>query len=818
MLEILYFIFIYPLFNIIQIIFFRIYDNCHYQLGISIILFVLLLNIFLAKLHSWASKKSSAFLAKKEFIDKKIKEFKRVFRGMELFAYTRILYKQYHYHPIFTIFSAGSILIQIPFFICFVLILKSGDIGLLNTFLWIENLFWPDFWLLNLMFALLILNAFLSLNIMRTRILAIILAIIFYALLFKAPSAIVLYWVVNILLLLFLNIKNRFKFAFGERWRGYLDSIFIKDSNKNLIFAIINICFLICIFTPLELYAKDINLAQNRVALISALIGYCFIFSLIFIYISNLFRLKYIYGICCFIICSILALGLIYSFILKGDYGAMDYFILQTPDFSSVGRFSFFTAIIFSLIIGYIFYKKIAVLKILFAVLMLVNAINIYKIYSFEVKKAADSSEFPLQNELLNYSTKENIVVFVLDMFSGSHTPYILEQFSQLKNNLDGFILFPNTLSTTNSTIHSIASVIGGEFYSAYNMNKRRDDLEAQIAQSFTTMGDFFSAQGFDVSMFIQAPISIKDSIKNNAKSDFFIEEEADFVPSFVRHSGVLENKNSDSVIVNFISFGLFRFVPEQLKKGIYNNGKYLSDKNRFWRTNNSVGIRHSSSFYAFSHFNIVKNDKPTFKFLHSLMTHAPYNIYFDGKTCDFSKKFSAWNDTLKNAVMNGDSNDKAAFYQHYDTEACALFYLSNFISWLKENNIYDNTKIIVVSDHGGNDGIKIKAHRADSLLFFKDFNARGNLKIDTRLMANYDAASLFCANFNCPNIPKNILQHYPTNRTLIHLIPKSWMIEKHEKNRWLIKDAYTIQNDIFEPKNWIRAEEFINYYGQIED
>lgn len=71
--------------------------------------------------------------------------------------------------------------------------------------------------------------------------------------------------------------------------------------------------------------------------------------------------------------------------------------------------------------------------------------------------------------------------------------------------------------------------------------------------------------------------------------------------------------------------------------------------------------------------------------------------------------------------------------------------------------------------------------------------------------MANYDVASIFCANLSngCKNVPKNILKHYPQNRTLIHTIPHSWMIEEHKVNHWILNKIYQVKDNIYDPKNW---------------
>lgn len=94
---------------------------------------------------------------------------------------------------------------------------------------------------------------------------------------------------------------------------------------------------------------------------------------------------------------------------------------------------------------------------------------------------------------------------------------------------------------------------------------------------------------------------------------------------------------------------------------------------------------------------------------------------------------------------------------------------------------------------------------RPDTLLLFKDFNARGALRIDSNLMVNYDIVSVFCANLpqGCPNVPQNILQNYPINRRVISTIPTSWEISKHKANEWILNHIYRINGNIYESTSW---------------
>ena len=422
--------------------------------------------------------------------------------------------------------------------------------------------------------------------------------------------------------------------------------------------------------------------------------------------------------------------------------------------------------------------------------------------YDSSTKNSKSPPHLPYADSpLFSYSKNDkNIVVIVLDMFSGSHTPYILEQFPQFMKQLDGFTLFPNALSTTNATAHSITTLIGGEYYAIYNMNKRKNNLAQEIRQGYENTGIAFANSGFSVSYMSDMYSNLIDNPKIHLVSDYKI-----FEPYFYeRHNlkNAIESYREQTrhyESLDLISFGLFRFAPKyRAREKIYNNGDWLYDK----MPNLLAHIAHASNTYAPTHIIRIDSNKPTFKFFHTSMTHFPFAVYFNGKECEFGGKKSAWNDYPHEEKIT----DKQ-FFQHYDSEACAMQYLTEYINLLKNVGIYDNTQIFVVSDHGGDVsfGTPKFAYRPDVLFLFKDFGTRGNLKIDNRLMANYDIASIFCANLKggCPNVAPNILQNYPNNREIIYMIPYHWILEKHKLNEWLINKAYKVKDNIYDEKNW---------------
>ncbi|MGX3012059.1 sulfatase-like hydrolase/transferase [Helicobacter sp. 23-1044] len=400
----------------------------------------------------------------------------------------------------------------------------------------------------------------------------------------------------------------------------------------------------------------------------------------------------------------------------------------------------------------------------------------------------------------------------MLDMFSGSHTPYILERFPHFKIALDGFTLFPNSISGANATIYAMPSIIGGEHYTIYNMNARGENHALAEAQAYKDIGLAFANALYEPS-FLMYGIAKRDLLIAESKL-FWFDNYEPFRQYFLSKHPHLERLLDDAKhydLVKMLSFGVFKFAPKIFRKNIYNDGLWLQQQGKIDK--NSV-ITHIAPFYANTHIVNANANKATFKFIHSNMTHAPFGIYFNGTECEYLQNNTIWENT--NPHIHSMKKGRYS-YQHFDTEICALQYLTYYIEILKKLNIYDNTQIFIVSDHAGDDSFNMprlvpRAIGADTLFLFKDFNAKGALKIDNRLVANYDIASIFCANLpnGCPKVSKNILQHYPKNRKIIHARPGD-DFNIHKPNLWFIQRAYKVSKSIYGAENWADVSDLEN-------
>ena len=94
-----------------------------------------------------------------------------------------------------------------------------------------------------------------------------------------------------------------------------------------------------------------------------------------------------------------------------------------------------------------------------------------------------------------------------------------------------------------------------------------------------------------------------------------------------------------------------------------------------------------------------------------------------------------------------------------------SLKLVGKYLEFLKKNNLYDNTRIILVADHGSpveHDGFKFAVFNLHNpLLLVKDFNQTGSLVTDSSVVSNADVPLL--ATKDVIKKPKNVY----TNKTL---------------------------------------------------
>ena len=150
---------------------------------------------------------------------------------------------------------------------------------------------------------------------------------------------------------------------------------------------------------------------------------------------------------------------------------------------------------------------------------------------------------------------------------------------------------------------------------------------------------------------------------------------------------------------------------------------------------------------------------------------------------------------------------ETAQQYVHYQCNMAAMIQLGAWFDSLREQGVYDNTKIILVSDHGHGmgqvpeliqeDGMDAEAFYA--LLMVKDFGATDFTASDTFMTVAdvpiQDPTNPFTGN------PINSEDKTAHDQYLFRSF--DWDIYVNNGNTFLPGDWYTVHDDIWDRDNW---------------
>lgn len=338
--------------------------------------------------------------------------------------------------------------------------------------------------------------------------------------------------------------------------------------------------------------------------------------------------------------------------------------------------------------------------------------------------------------------TGRNVFVIMLDKAVNLYFPIVLEEKPELKAAYDGFTWYPNTLSYAKKTIIAAPPLFGGYEYTPTAMNERKDmKMVDKHNESLLVMPTFFKNNGFrtlvtdmpfvnyqwisDNAFFRNRGIDAKNVIGNY--SGRYIQEEVPHMKGFSVQS-LLER--------NFLFFSILTSVPVPLKTAVYNEGRYW---NSSLLSLNTTTLDNYAALHYLSGITQFTETGDTFTILVNNLTHEhgllEHPDYVWGPDIDKSKD-----------VILGESK----YYDYYHVNAAAVRLLAKWFDTLRKEGVYDNTRIIVVSDHGtsanfpgSSDFYENTVADHNPLLLVKDFGAKGPLRADEAFMTNADVPGL---------------------------------------------------------------------------
>ena len=276
------------------------------------------------------------------------------------------------------------------------------------------------------------------------------------------------------------------------------------------------------------------------------------------------------------------------------------------------------------------------------------------------------------------YSKNRNFVIFMLDAIDSETAEQVYNENEEFKDVMKDFTYFPDTVSGYAFTRDNVPLVLAG----VWSENK-------------TDFATFYN-DAMDNSELLK----LLDNEKFEAN---IYEDEFGYYREGSRKIKNLEYNNKvDKVkfIKNEIRYDMFKYLPFYLKKESKIEYLNFKDTRKEDEKVENIFVWTDKIFCNEYLKQAVKlSGDNQFKFIHVEGAHHPFNL-----------------DKDLNDVENGTYEEKIA---------ASFTTIKKYIEYLKENNIYDNTAIIIMADHGfwweTDDESLLKRH--NPIFYVKGFN-----------------------------------------------------------------------------------------------
>ena len=440
-------------------------------------------------------------------------------------------------------------------------------------------------------------------------------------------------------------------------------------------------------------------------------------------------------------------------------------------------------AVIAGAVLLYFIYSKFS--KITKAVLVVgilsvfsIGVLNIptillpYNWYSGTVGNTSEEASIPLSKD------GKNVIVIMLDRSIGTHVPYIFNEKPELLEKYDGFTYYENTISYSSSTITASPALFGGYDYTPEKINARVDDsLASKQNEALKVMPILFGSNGYKVTIcdpplagYKDIPdLSVFDGLPNTScyitDGRFGFGSDSEAIGDATMRMNELRNRN-------LFCYSLMKISPVVLQETLYSGGSY----NEALSANDDSASNYNTSPVQY----VIGNSISTgyyceFMDAYSVLTSLPsiteisdgsentflmFTNYTAHSSCllqepDYVPVMNVDNtaydvNMVSRYTVDGKTMDMSDYHQVmlYHVNMASFIKLGEWFDYLRENGVYDNTRIIIVADHGfeiNQFDISCNGRDLESfmpLLMVKDFNATG-FTISSEFMTNGDTPAI---------------------------------------------------------------------------
>ena len=323
--------------------------------------------------------------------------------------------------------------------------------------------------------------------------------------------------------------------------------------------------------------------------------------------------------------------------------------------------------------------------------------------------------------------------------------------------------------------------------------------------------------------------------------SDLSIYEEFPDIQTYITEGVFVEPARKEQIIKNnhrnFFCFSLMKTMPTCLQTTLYSSGSYnqapaISDgAYSAQQAASSLSAAEGIDTLFMNSYNVlanlpqiteVSNEVPSsFLLMMNNLTHEPMLLeapaYTPAQIVDNTQYDAAHADrfTVDGVTLQVNT---VKHMGHYHANAAAFVLLGNWFDYLRECGVYDNTRIILVSDHGHDiyqldelllDSGNGASHDMESyfpLLMVKDFGSQG-FTISDEFMTNADVPTLATAglieNPTNPFTGKFISSDEKTAHEQYVILSREWDVEVNNGNTFLPSQWASVKDDLWNADNW---------------
>ena len=320
-----------------------------------------------------------------------------------------------------------------------------------------------------------------------------------------------------------------------------------------------------------------------------------------------------------------------------------------------------------------------------------------------------------------------NVMVLMMDRAPGFLVPVIFNEIPELAEQFDGFTYYPNTLSFGTHTKHAAPALFGGYDYTpGVICGDEGTTLVQSQNEALEVMPVLFAQEGFDVTLcdppyagYMSPPdLTVFDALGY------------DNINAYITEGNVGTDAldfNGDKELLwerNFFCYSLLKVSPLIVQSTIYNQGNYnmtdvgITEEGQFtipqigYGPSTSTGVNEGfmnaySVLYNFADITqIIDGDENTFMYIDNETPHTTMLLsepsYEPSQYVDNSEYDASHSDRFSTPI-NGytlQMNDYNCM-RHYECNVATYMLLGRYFDYLREQGVWDNTRIIIVADHG---------------------------------------------------------------------------------------------------------------------